>query len=216
MRSLNGFSQALSEDYESELDDTARDYLNRIRNSTVYMAELIENLLKLSRINRTEISNETVDMSRLCEEVVDELRSAEPDCKVRVDIQPGITAQGDPQLLRSALANLIGNAWKFTRNARNPSICFGTAQRDGATVYEVEDNGAGFDPAYADRLFTPFQRLHPASDFPGTGIGLATVQRIIHRHGGSIRADAEPERGARFYYTLGKPLTSAGPEGQAG
>jgi len=203
LRSLNGFSQALVDDYASQLDDTARSHLDRIKNSALKMAQLIDDLLKLSRVNRAEISSTTFDISQVCVEVVEELRANEPAREISIDIQPAMMVQGDPYLIRNALANLIGNAWKFTRNISGACIRFHCEQKDGETVYIVEDNGAGFDMEYADKLFTPFQRLHHERDFPGTGIGLSTVQRTIYRHGGKIWAEGAINRGATFYFTLG-------------
>jgi signal transduction histidine kinase len=202
LRSLSGFSQALYEDYAHQLDGTAKDYLERIKGSAERMGELIEGLLKLSRINQAEINNESVNLSVLCHELVSELRDHEPQRNVTVDIQAAILAGGDRHLLRDALANLLGNAWKFTAQVPQARIRFGADMKNGVTVYYVQDNGAGFDQAYADRLFTPFQRLHHQSDFPGTGVGLSTVQRIVQRHGGALWAKGEPGRGATFYFTL--------------
>lgn len=203
LRSLNGFSQALADDYAAKLDDTARDYLDRIKNSALKMAQLIDDLLTLSRVNRAEIRNTTFDISQVCVEVIEELRADEPARDISIDIQPAMMVQGDSHLIRSALSNLIGNAWKFTGKTSDARIRFYSEQKDGDTVYIVEDNGAGFDMEYAGKLFTPFQRLHHERDFPGTGIGLSTVQRIIYRHGGKIWAEGAIDQGATFYFTLG-------------
>ncbi len=203
LRSVNGFSQALADDYASQLDDTARDYLDRIKKNTLKMAQLIDDLLKLSRVNRAEISSTTFDISQVCVEVVEELRADEPAREISIDIQPAVMVQGDPHLIRNALANLIGNAWKFTRKISGAHIRFRCEQKEGETVYMVEDNGAGFDMEYADKLFIPFQRLHHETDFPGTGIGLSTVQRTIYRHGGKIWAEGAINHGSTFYFTLG-------------
>jgi signal transduction histidine kinase len=205
LRTLSGFSRALSEDYAEQLDDTAKDYLGRIENGAQSMGELIEGLLKLSRVSQAEINHEPLDLSALCNELVDELRRQEPERHVVTDIQPGVRAEGDCHLLRDALGNLIGNAWKFTARQAQARIRFGTRQTNGITVYYVEDNGAGFDPGYADKLFTPFQRLHHARDFPGAGIGLSTVRRIIQRHAGCLWARGCAGSGATFYFTLHSP-----------
>jgi signal transduction histidine kinase len=205
LRTLSGFSQALYEDYAEKLDDTAKDYLSRIRNGAQTMGELIEGLLKLSRISQVEINNEPLDLSALADELINELRNQEPQRDVAVAIQPAIQARGDRHLLRDALANLLGNAWKFTARLPRAQIRFGSEQHAGTTVYYVQDNGAGFNQAYADRLFTPFQRLHHAREFPGAGIGLSTVQRIIQRHDGAVWARSEEGRGATFYFTLHSP-----------
>lgn len=209
LRTLRGFSEALSEDYAQQLDDTARDYLGRIQRGAQSMGELIEGLLKLSRVSQVEINHESVDLSALCNELVNELRQQEPQRNVVTDIQAGVRAQGDRHLLHDALGNLVGNAWKFTAKEPHARIGFGARQINGTTVYYVEDNGAGFDPDYADKLFTPFQRLHHARDFPGAGIGLSTVQRIIQRHGGCVWASNRAGGGATFSFTLQSPRPQA-------
>ena len=196
LRTLSGFSQALSEDYAEQLDDTARDYLVRINNGARTMGELIEGLLKLSRINQVEIADESLNLSALCDELIDELREQDPQRSVAVEIQAGVYANGDPHLLRDALANLLGNAWKFTARVPGAQIRFGAEQQAGTTVYYVQDNGAGFEQSYADQLFVPFQRLHHVSDFPGAGIGLSTVQRIVQRHAGAVWASGRAARAA--------------------
>jgi signal transduction histidine kinase len=202
LRTLGGFSQVLREDYAGQLDATAQDYLSRIENSAHSMSELIEGLLKLSRINQAEINNERLDLSAMCAELIAELRDHEPDRAIQVDIQPSVYADGDRHLLRDALSNLIGNAWKFTARTPQARISFGAGHKNGTTVYYVRDNGAGFDPAYADKLFVPFQRLHRSQDFSGAGIGLSTVQRIVQRHDGTVWAHGEKGSGATFYFTL--------------
>jgi len=180
-----------------------------VRRASQRMAQLIDDLLKLSRVTRGEMVREPVDLSRLACSVVEELRQEDPGRRVEVAIQPGVRAEGDGRLLRVVLENLFGNAWKFTSRCEQGRIEFGTAGhaaldpgQAGRTVYFVRDNGAGFDPAYAGKLFGVFQRLHPATEFPGTGIGLATVQRIIHRHRGRIWAEGAVNEGATFYFTL--------------
>ena len=203
LRSMNGFSDILLEDYSDKLDEDAKGYLQRIKNASLKMSQLIDDLLTLSRVNRAEIRSQPVNLSEICQEVVDELRDQMPEHKVQVDIEPDMLAQGDPQLLRDALMNLIGNAWKFTGKTANPYIRISTEQRNGQTVYRIEDNGAGFDETYIDKLFIPFQRLHADRDFPGTGIGLSTVLRVIKRHNGTIRAESSGT-GAVFRFTLGE------------
>jgi signal transduction histidine kinase len=202
LRGIDGFSQILLEDYYDRLDDQGRDYLARVRAACQRMAQLIDDLLSLSRVARSEMHPEEVDLSRLAEEIADELENAQPQRKVRFDIQPGISARGDGHLLRIAVENLHGNAFKFTANCDDAEVRFGAEEKDGERVFYVRDNGVGFDMAYADKLFGAFQRLHGAQEFPGTGIGLATVQRIIHRHGGEIWAEGVVGGGAAFYFTL--------------
>ncbi len=203
LRSMDGFSQALLEDYGPQLDDTGRDYLQRIRNAAQRMGLLIDDLLQLSRVARADLEHTHVDLSKLSHEVVQELRQSEPDRVVDVVIAGGMTLDADPGLMHLALQNLIGNAWKFTSRKPHARIEVGSTQVDGQQAFFVRDNGAGFDMKYADKLFAPFQRLHSANEFAGTGIGLATVQRIVMRHGGRVWADAQPDAGATFYFTMG-------------
>ena len=203
LRGIEGFSRLLGERHASGLDETGRDYLERVRKGTARMGELIDALLKLSRLGRAEADLEDVDMSDLAEQVVAELREAEPDRDVGVSIQAGMHAVADRSLARTLLDNLIGNAWKFTRGAPAAQVTVsGGAAADGRTWFEVRDNGAGFDPDYANKLFKPFQRLHAQGDFPGHGIGLASVKRIVERHGGEITAEGEVGKGAAFRFTL--------------
>lgn len=202
LRAIDGFSEALTEELPEKLTDDARRYLGRIRAATQRMGQLIEDLLNLSRVARRDFEPQPLDLSTLAEEVVRALRMQDPERQVDVSIWPGMDAEGDPRLLRVALENLIGNAWKFTSKTENPRIEIGTLRDGERTVFFVRDNGAGFDMAYVDKLFGAFQRLHSAAEFPGTGIGLATVQRVINRHGGRVWVDAEPGEGARFYFTL--------------
>ena len=202
LRAIDGFSQALLEDYADRLDDGGRNYLSRVRKAAQRMGELIDDLLKLARITRAEMNAGEVDLSALAEEILEQLRQGEPQRAAEIVVAPGKTAQGDPRLLRIAMENLLGNAWKFTAGKTPARIEFGQTERNGAPAYVVRDNGAGFDMAYADKLFGAFQRLHDAAQFPGTGIGLATVQRIIRKHGGNIWAEAAPDQGAAFYFTL--------------
>jgi PAS domain S-box-containing protein len=203
LRSIDGFGQALLEDCADRLDEQGRQYLQRIRNATQRMGMLIDDLLMLSRVTRAEMRREAVDLTQLTQSVITGLEVTEPGRKVEYRLQTGMTADGDPRLMRIVLENLLNNAWKFTRHA-DPARIEISARTDesGTRVYCVRDNGVGFDMTYADKLFGAFQRLHSPSDFPGTGIGLATVQRIIHRHGGRVWAESESGRGASFYFTL--------------
>jgi len=202
LRSMEGFSLALLEDYGGVLDEKARDYLGRIRKASRNMAELIDDLLSLSRVTRSEMRVVEVDMSAMAESILSGLAAREPGRSVEWTVAPGAVARGDPRLLQIAMENLLGNAWKFTGKQPNARIEFGTARTGGRTTFFVRDNGAGFDMEYAGKLFNPFQRLHASVDFPGTGIGLAIVQRIIHRHGGTVRAEGKPGEGATFSFTL--------------
>jgi PAS domain S-box-containing protein len=202
LRSIDGFSQALFEDYPDRLDDQGRHYLARVRASTQRMAELIDDLLQLSRVTRAEMRRERVDLSALADSVVTDLRRTEPRRRVEVAIQPGLAAEGDPKLLHVVLQNLLSNAWKFTARTAHPRIEIGMQNQGGDRVFYVRDNGVGFDAAYAGKLFVPFQRLHTEGEFPGTGIGLATVQRIVHRHGGRVWAEGAVNQGATFYFAL--------------
>ena len=195
------------EDHGDVLDATGRDYLNRVRAAAQRMGELIDDLLQLSRVGRTPLRLEQVDLSALAGAVVAVLQRGAPERTVRVRIAGGLVAQGDPGLLRIMLENLLGNAWKFTGTAAEPLVELGSRHQDGAIVYFVCDNGVGFDMTYMERLFTPFQRLHGQGEFPGTGIGLATVRRIVERHGGRVWAHGEVGNGAEISWTLpGPPL----------
>ncbi|MDJ0833062.1 MAG: PAS domain S-box protein [Gammaproteobacteria bacterium] len=201
LRSIDGFSQALLEDYTDKLDEHGRDYLNRVRKSAQRMGQLIDDLLQLSRVNRNEISHEKVDLAELAEQVIEELRNGDPDRQVDFVHGKDLVVEGDPRLLRVMLDNLIGNAWKFTADQEQARISFDRSA-DNPKVFVIEDNGVGFDMKHSDKLFGAFQRLHRVTEFPGTGIGLATVQRILNRHGGKIWAEAEPDQGAIFYFSL--------------
>lgn len=202
LRSMAGFSEALLEDYGSQLDEQGKQYLTWIRESGELMGQLVDDLLQLSRMTRAEMHREAVDLSTLAKSVLAGLKQREPERRVECTIAPQLTCEGDSRLLGLVLENLIGNAWKFTGKTSSPRIEIGATERNGETVYFVRDNGAGFDMAYANKLFLPFQRLHKASEFPGTGIGLATVERLIRRHGGRIWPEAEVGKGATFYFTL--------------
>ena len=203
LRSIDGFSQALVEDIGDQLPEEALNHLDRIRHATRRMGRLIDDLMALSKVGRAEMSRERVDLSDVAEQVVAELRRQQPARQIAVTIAPGLQATADPPLVRLALQNLIENAWKFTSRRDGSAIEIGQA-RDGelGPAFFVRDNGAGFDPDYAHKLFGPFQRLHAVSEFPGTGIGLATVQRIVHRHGGRVWAEGKINGGACFYFTL--------------
>lgn len=202
LRAIDGFSQALLEDYAAQLDDTGRDYLGRVRAGAQRMGQLIDDLLQLSRVSRAELSVAEIDLSTMAAEIIGELHEREPQRAVEVVINPGLKASGDVRLLRIALENLLNNAWKYTGRRKLAHITFGARHGDGEPCFYVRDDGAGFDMAYANKLFGAFQRLHDAREFPGTGVGLATVQRIIHRHGGHIWAEAEVDKGSTFYFTL--------------
>jgi light-regulated signal transduction histidine kinase (bacteriophytochrome) len=202
LRNINAFAELLKDHGEGKFDVEERDMLNQVIQSTYRMEELIQDLLSLSRVSRARLHPKTVDLSFLVRHILSQLQAAEPQRTVELLIAPNIKAQGDEGLLRIALENLLNNAWKFTRRCAGGRIEFGAEQYNGQLVYFVRDNGAGFDMADADKLFGTFQRLHSDEDFPGTGIGLATVQRIIHRHGGRIWADGKPNQGATFYFTL--------------
>ncbi|QMV20271.1 hypothetical protein GOB94_06965 [Granulicella sp. 5B5] len=206
LRTIDGFSLALQEDFADKLNDEGLDYISRVRAGVQRMGTLIDALLQLSRVTRSEVQAEEVDLSGLATSVLQDLQAADPGRSVTCVVQPGIHVRGDARLLRIALENLMGNAWKFTSKVADPRIEFGTRRGDGEdigrTVYFIKDNGAGFDMQYVDRLFTAFQRLHGDRDFKGSGIGLATVFRIIRRHHGSIRAQGEIGRGATFYFSL--------------
>ncbi len=202
LRSIDGFSQAVLEDYSDRLDATGKDNLQRVRAAAVRMATLIDDLLKLSRVTRTELRKEPFDLSVMAKAIARTLEEEEPTRQVEFSIGEGLTVEGDARLIRVVMENLLGNAWKYTSHHERAHIELGQDKKDGRPVFYVRDDGAGFDPRYADRLFGAFQRLHGASEFPGTGIGLATVQRIIHRHGGEIWAEAEIEKGATFYFSV--------------
>jgi PAS domain S-box-containing protein len=202
LRSIDGFSQALLEDYEGKLDEKGQDYLNRIRNASQKMGDLIDGLLKLSRLTRSEMHQEKVDLGVLAKEIMDRLKEAQPTRRVKFTVGKDLGAEGDPQMIRALLENLLGNAWKFTAKTKVAAIELGQANNDSKKTFFIKDNGAGFDMAFKDKLFGAFQRLHDSAEFPGTGIGLATVQRIVNRHGGTIWAEGEINKGATFYFSL--------------
>ncbi|TLD41440.1 MAG: Sensory box histidine kinase [Candidatus Jettenia ecosi] len=202
LRGIDGFSKALMEDYADTLDEQGKNYLHRIRTASQRMGQLINDLLNLSRITRSEMRRKEVDLSAMVKTLALELREKQPERRVEFIVADELIANGDPQLLRIAMENLLNNAWKFTKTCMHAKIEFGFTRRNGSLVYFIRDNGAGFDMAYIDKLFAAFQRLHSSSEFEGTGIGLATVQRIIQRHGGKIWAEGEVNKGATFYFTL--------------
>lgn len=204
LRSIDGFSQALLQECAQSLDDLGRDYLNRVCRSVGQMASLIDDLLTLSRVTRAELHRETVDLGRLALEIAQELQTRESRRRVRFSIADGLVATGDPRLLRVLLQNLLENAWKFTAKRDAARIEVGVQNHRRSPVFFVRDNGAGFNMAYAAKLFGAFQRLHTTNEFPGTGIGLATVQRIAHRHGGKVWAEGAVEQGASVYFQLVK------------
>jgi len=204
LRAIDGFSSALLEDYADTLDETGKTYLRYLREGSHEMSDLIDGLLNLSRSTRGELSIERVDLSAMAHTVVNELRKVEHERRVSVRIAPGMEAFADRRLLRVVVENLIGNAWKYTSRNSDGHIEFSHKTGQDETVYRVRDNGAGFDMAYASKLFLPFQRLHKTTEFPGIGIGLATVERIIHRHDGRIWAEGAVGAGAAFYFTLGQ------------
>ncbi len=205
LRAIDGFARILLEDYASRLDDQGRDHLGKVCASARRMSELIDDLLQLSRVATGGLSRSRVDLSGLARAVAEELKRKDPERGVELSIQEGLAADADERLLRIVLENLLGNAWKFTAKTEHPAIAFGAEERDGNEAFVVRDNGAGFDMANADRLFRPFQRLHTERDFPGTGIGLATVRRIVERHGGRVWAVSVPHRGTALFFTLPPP-----------
>jgi signal transduction histidine kinase len=202
LRSIDGFSQALLEDCAEKLEPAAQDYLRRVRLAAQRMSVLIDDLLNLSRVTRSAMRREKLDLSAMAQSIAEELRASEPGRQVEFAIEDGLTATGDSQLLRAAMQNLLGNSWKYTSRRASARIEFGMSNLNDKHSFFVRDDGAGFDPRFADRLFGAFQRLHTTTEFPGSGIGLATVQRIIHRHGGEIWAEGVVEKGATFYFTL--------------
>lgn len=202
LRSIDGFSQALLEDYGGKLDDEGQDHLRRVRAAAQRMAQLIDDLLALSRVTRAELHRTAVDLSAIAREIAESLREADPARDVRFTIANGLVAHADARLVRAVLENLLGNAWKFSSKRPSAHVEVGSAIVDGEVAFFVRDDGAGFDMTYAGKLFTAFQRLHNRADFEGTGIGLATVMRIVRRHGGRVWAEGAVDRGATFWFTL--------------
>ncbi len=205
LRRIDSYSKAILDSHADSLDETGQKFLERVRQSSREMAQLIDDVLYLSKVTRAELREQEVDLSSLVVLLLDRLGETEPDRQMETKVRPGVIVVGDGQLLRIAIENLLDNAWKFTSRQPQARIEFGMSQIGGEPTYFVRDNGAGFDMAYVDRLFGPFQRLHLASEFPGSGIGLATVQRIIHRHGGKVWAEGMVGQGATFHFTLGRP-----------
>lgn len=202
LRGIDGFSKTLLDDYSGALDEDGQRYLRRVRENAQHMGQLIDSLLRLARVSQGELRRAPIDLSALARTVVNRFRSVQPERQVEVLIADGLLANADVRLLEVVLENLIGNAWKFTGKLQQARIEFGRSREGREDVYFVKDNGVGFDMAYASKLFGVFQRLHAANQFEGTGIGLATVQRIVHRHGGRIWARSEPDHGAVFNFTL--------------
>jgi signal transduction histidine kinase len=204
LRRIDSFSRAVLESQGERLDEAGQRYLERVCEASQHMSQLIDDVLYLSRVTRAELRDQEVDLSALATMILSRLQESEPERKVELRIRPGVVVSGDGQLLRIALENLLENAWKFSGKQPEARIEFGVTQASGEPTYFVRDNGAGFDMTYVDRLFGPFQRLHPQVEFPGSGIGLATVQRIIHRHGGRVWAEGLVGQGATFQFTLGR------------
>jgi len=202
LRSIDGFSQILLEDYGAQLDEAGQDSLRRVRTASQRMATLIDDLLKLARVTRVEMRTERVDLSAMAQDIVADLQRTDSARHVECTIAPGLEARADPPLVRVVLDNLLRNSWKYTAKQPRPRVEFGSTDANGGRAFMVRDNGAGFDMKYMDKLFGVFQRLHSASEFEGTGVGLATVRRIITRHGGRIWAEGAVDQGATFYFTL--------------
>jgi light-regulated signal transduction histidine kinase (bacteriophytochrome) len=202
LRAVDGFSKLVLDEYGEQLDEEGRRYLERVRAGAVRMGNLIDEILQLSRLSRRPFERTPVDLSAIAREIVAELNDADPGRVVAVEIQDGLRADADLELVRNVLQNLLGNAYKFTSKTETATVRFAATEQDGVPVYFVADNGAGFDMAHADRLFGPFQRLHRETEFPGDGIGLATVARAIRRHDGEIWAEGAVSRGATFYFSL--------------
>src|SRR5712691_7743870 len=202
LRAIDGFSLALLEDCQDRLGPAEKEHLQRVRAATTKMGQLIDDMLTLARTARCEMVHQRVDLSRLAQEIASQLQKSEPKRQARFVIAPGLTVEGDRGLLRIVLENLLGNAWKFTSRQPDARVELGSRRPDSQEVYFVQDNGVGFDMRYADKLFGAFQRLHDVSEFPGTGVGLATVQRIVHRHGGRVWAEGAVGQGATFYFIL--------------
>ena len=208
LRSLDGFSSALLEDYSDKLDERGKEYLNYIRESSQLVSHLIDDMLKLSGVVRAEMLQEEINLSGMVSSIADILKRSEPDRKADFIVSPDVIGDGDMNLVRIMLTNLLENAWKYTSKCHQTRIEFGENCQGDTKVYFVKDNGVGFDMQYSKKLFKPFSRLHSRKEYSGNGIGLATVYRIVLRHGGRIWAEAEPDKGATFFFTLGTNVTS--------
>jgi two-component system sensor histidine kinase/response regulator len=204
LRRIDSFSRAVLESQGARLDEAGQRFLSRVREASQHMSQLIDDVLHLSRVTRADLRDQEVDLSSIAGLILTRLQESEPQRKMDAKVRPGVLVTGDSQLLKIAMENLLENAWKFTAKEPESRIEFGMMQAGGEATYFVRDNGAGFDMTYTDRLFGPFQRLHPQGEFPGNGIGLATVQRIIHRHGGRVWAEGLVGQGATFYFTMGR------------
>jgi signal transduction histidine kinase len=202
LRIIEGFSRAIAEEEKGRLSETGNDYFRRVLAATDKMAQLIDALLSLSRVTQAKLKRTSTHLSEVARSVIEDLRRGDPARRVEWVVPDNITAEGDPAMLRIVITNLLQNAWKFTGKREAGRVELGVFRKDGEATYFVRDNGTGFDMAHADKLFTAFQRLHSADQFPGIGIGLATVQRIIHRHGGRIWAESDLDKGATFYFTI--------------
>jgi PAS domain S-box-containing protein len=211
LRGMNGFAQILLDSYKDKLDADGQDWLQEILQNARRMGDLIDGLLSLARLTRSELRPERVDLSLVAREIGAQLAALEPARPVKLEVQDDLHADADPRLVRALLLNLLGNAWKFTSKVPLPRVTLGATEEHGSLAFFVRDNGAGFDMAFASKLFAPFQRLHTVSEFPGTGIGLATVQRIVRRHGGRVWADGAIDCGATFHFTLPSPTSGVAP-----
>jgi light-regulated signal transduction histidine kinase (bacteriophytochrome) len=209
IRAINGFSKIVLEDYDERLDDTGRNYLQRIRGNCIHMDAMIDALLQLSRISNATLVVTEINLTEIATGIINELREQSPERRVKVDIEPGVTTYGDKELMAIALYNMLSNAWKYTRKREIAGISFGKEQRADEMIYYVSDNGVGFDQANSRRIFLPFARLHSADEFEGIGVGMSTVQRIIQRHGGRIWAHGKRDRGASFCFTLNAAINES-------
>jgi signal transduction histidine kinase len=211
LRRIDSFSRAVLESQGDRLDEAGQRFLSRVREASQHMSQLIDDVLYLSRVTRADLREQEVDLSSIAGLILTRLQESEPERRTDVKVRPRVLVSGDGQLLKIALENLLENAWKFTAKEPESRIEFGMTQTGGEATYFVRDNGAGFDMTYTDRLFGPFQRLHAQGEFPGNGVGLATVQRIIHRHGGRVWAEGLVGQGATFYFTMGRTRSAASP-----
>jgi light-regulated signal transduction histidine kinase (bacteriophytochrome) len=214
LRSIHGFSEALKQSAATKLSAEETNWLQKISDGVARMDRLTEDLLRLSRITRSQLKRETLDLAFIAREIIHELRQSDPDRKAAFAISDSLDVHADPVLMRVALANLLGNAWKYTGRCPQALISFSKEGRHAQTVFSVRDNGAGFDMAYASKLFAPFQRLHSIREFPGSGVGLACVARVIHKHGGRIWADARTGEGAAFFFTIPDESAAAEQSGE--